>query len=79
MKTPQSARQIAEALEQEIVLVSHNLKKLIKYSEIRYVELPWYKATEILGWKTNRRTSFYFLPIIKNPLKLLQDLLQKAQ
>ena len=27
---PKSARQIAEALEQELVLVSHNLKKLIK-------------------------------------------------
>ena len=74
MKIPQSARQIAEALEKDIVLISHNLKKLIKFKEVKYIELKWYKATEVLGWRTTRRTSFYFLPNIKSPL----DLLQKA-
>lgn len=73
MRIPKSARQIAEALEKEIVLVSHNLKKLIKWKEVKYLELPWYRATEILGWKTNRRTSFYFLPSIENPLDLLPE------
>ncbi len=71
MKIPQSARQIAEALELEIVLVSHSLKKLLKWNEVKYLELPWYRATDILGWKTNRRTSFYYLPNIENPLALL--------
>ncbi len=70
---PKSARQIAEALEQEIVVISHNLKKLLKWKEVKYIELPWYKATEVLGWKTLRRTSFYFLPEISNPVTLLQE------
>jgi len=76
---PQSARQIAEAIEQEIVLVSHTLKKLLKHKEVEYIELPWYKATEILGWKTNRRTCFFFIPTLLDPELILQNLLQKAQ
>ena len=76
---PQSARQIAEAIEQEIVLVSHTLKKLLKHEEVKYLELPWYEATEILGWKTNRRTCFFFIPTLSDPEGILQALLQAAQ
>lgn len=76
---PQSARQIAEALELEIVVVLHSLKRLLKYKEVKFIEMPWYEATEILGWKTNRRTSFFFIPILSDPEEILQQLLLEAQ
>lgn len=79
MKIPKSARQIAEALGLDIVIVSHNLKKLLKWKETKYIELPWYEARIILKNNMNHRTSFYYSPKISNPLEILQALLLEDQ
>ena len=68
---PKCARQIADALEIDITLIFHGMRKLLKYKEVEAIELNREIATRICNRKINRRTCFYVIPGLENPLQLL--------
>ncbi len=56
-----SVRQISEALEIDYALLSHTIKKLLKYREVGCIELDRIKAADFLGInRVTRRMRFYF-------------------
>lgn len=69
-----SARQIAEAIDEDFYSVCKALSRLLHWKEIQFVELDRVQACEILGEKyVTRRMRFYFS--IEFPSqKILQDL-----
>ena len=64
-KEPVTRKQIAKGLNEEnVIKISHILAVLLKYKEVSFIEHPADKVEEIAGYKTGRRTRFFF--IIKN-------------
>ena len=52
---------MAEALELDYALLSHTIRKLLKHSEVGFIEMDRIKAAEFLGTeKVTRRMRFYF-------------------
>lgn len=63
---PLSRTQIAELLEISAVVVSRALKVLVKFEEVKCIELDRFKAAELLNWGIPwRRTRFYYSPSSK--------------
>lgn len=58
---PLSRTQIAELLEISAVVVSRSLKVLIKFKEVKCIELDRFQTAELLNWGIPwRRTRFYY-------------------
>jgi|TARA_R100000093_G_scaffold34741_1_gene18361 hypothetical protein len=58
---PLSRTQIAEILNATAVSVSDTLRRLLKFEDIKCIELDRYQAAKLLGWSTSwRRTRFYY-------------------
>lgn len=60
-KEPLTAKQIADALGVSNIRICTNISQMIKYREVRFVELDWEEAREKAGYPIYRRTRFYFL------------------
>lgn len=60
-ETPVSRKQIADALNEECVKISHIIAKLLKWSEIEFIEYSGKAVTELAGYSPGRRTRFYFV------------------
>lgn len=58
--TPQTRRQIAEAIDYSPERVSKLICKLIKHNEIFFIEYSAEKASKLVTYKLVRRTKFYF-------------------
>ncbi len=58
---PVSARQVSEAIDQDFTLVCKNIKKLLKWKEIKQIEIDRYSARIYLkNDKITRRMNLYF-------------------
>lgn len=66
---PKAAREIAEAIGYDMVIVCHALPKLLKFKEIKSIEVDRINATNILGRKVFRRTNFFFTPDLILPVE----------
>jgi len=59
---PLSRTQIAEAMKEDEIKISHTLKRLLKYKEVKCFELDRYESAEYLKWKKPlRRVRFYYI------------------
>ncbi len=58
---PVTRKQIAESIGCDPTLVSHLLRSLIKFNEVKFIEYPREKASEMVGYVLLRRTRFFFL------------------
>lgn len=59
---PVSRKEIAIALEYDVIRVSHIIKKLLKNGEIKCIEVDRIKAGKLLGLnRPFRRTRFYYV------------------
>lgn len=61
-KQPLSCREIAEGINEDVTKVSHLINKLIKYDEVKYIEITRIEARE--RFKINppkRRCRLYFV------------------
>lgn len=59
--TPKTRKEIAEALDVDPVKVSHILRDLIKWNEIKFIEHDRFKSSSLVGYLLLRRTRFYFV------------------
>jgi len=59
--SPVSRTQIAEALDENAIKISHALARLIRWSEVEFVEYSGEKMKELVGYSPGRRTRFYFV------------------
>ena len=57
-KKPMSRTQIAKELEKDLVIVSHAISKLIKFREIKCIEIDRNQAMEMFHCK--RRMRLYY-------------------
>lgn len=57
---PLSARQIADAIQEDFNAVCHNLRKLLKWNEVKSFEINRIKAQEYLEIRISRRVRVYF-------------------
>ncbi len=56
-----SARQIANAIEEDFIPVCKKLAQMLKYKDIKSIELDRITASKVLGLpKVTRRMRFYF-------------------
>lgn len=56
-----SARQIANAIDEDFAAVCKCLRKMLKYHEVKYIELDRFQSCKILGENyTSRRMRFFF-------------------
>ncbi len=61
-KKPMSRSQIAEEINELPQRVSRILKVMLKYNDIKCIELDRYQAAKLLGWDIAfRRTRFYYV------------------
>ena len=54
-------KQIADALNDNVVKISHTLNRLLKWNEICFKEYSVEEAAKILDYPIHRRIRFYFL------------------
>ncbi len=57
---PKTRKQIAEAIECDPVRISHILKDLLRWKEIKFIEYDREKASTLVGYVLLRRTKFYY-------------------
>jgi len=69
-----SARQIAEAIEEDFTAVCKCLKRLLKYEEINFIELDRFQSCQILGPNYVSRRMRFFFSININQQKMIQYL-----
>ena len=60
-KTPQTRKQIADAIEYSPERVSKLINKLLRYGDIYFKEYDSLKAQKKVNYKLVRRTKFYFI------------------
>jgi len=60
-ENPVSRKQIAEAMEENAIKISHILADLLRWSEIEFVEYTGDQVKKIAGYSPGRRTRFYFV------------------
>ena len=58
---PVTRTQIAEAMKEEAVKISHILADLIRWQEIEFIEFSAEITKTMVGYSTGRRTRFYFV------------------
>jgi len=58
---PLTRRQIAEALKEDAVKISHILADLLRWSEIEFIEYSGQEVKVMAGYSPGRRTRFYFV------------------
>jgi len=58
---PVTRKQIADAMEEAPIKISHILANLLKWCEVEFVEYSGDEAKELAGYSTGRRTRFYFV------------------
>ena len=59
--TPMTRKQIAEAMKEDAIKISHILKNLVKWAEVQFEEYSGEEIKEIAGYSPGRRTRVYFL------------------
>ena len=58
---PVTRKQIADGLGWDPIKVSHTLRILLKWGEMDFIEYPGDKVEEMAGYRTGRRTRFFFI------------------
>jgi len=58
---PKTRTQIAEAIDCTPIRVSHIIKDLLKWKEVKFIEYDWIKASKLAGYTIVRRTRFYYV------------------
>jgi len=58
---PMTRKQIAEAMNEDAIKISHILKNLVKWAEVQFEEYTGEEIKEIAGYHPGRRTRVYFL------------------
>lgn len=68
-----SRNQIAEEVNDNPINISKVLRKLLKYKEIKCIELDRYQSGKLLNWEVPiRRTRFYYIEIKAREIKQWQ-------
>ena len=60
-KEPLSSKQIAEALDISNTRVCYLLSRLLKYHEIKFIELSYKEARKLFNYNVSRRLRFYYI------------------
>jgi hypothetical protein len=58
---PQTRKQIADGLKEDPIKVSHCLRLLLKWKEIKFIEYDQEEAQKLVAYVLTRRTRFYFI------------------
>lgn len=58
---PLSRKQIAEAMNEDPIKISHIIRNLLRWGEIEFVEYTGEKVFRVAGYVTGRRTRFFFI------------------
>lgn len=58
---PMTRKQIAEAMNEDAIKVSHILKNLVRWAEVQFLELSGEEIKEVAGYYPGRRTRVYFI------------------
>lgn len=58
---PVSRKQIAEALDENPIIISKTIAILIRWNEIEFVEYSGEMVKKIAGYSPGRRTRFFFV------------------
>lgn len=58
---PVTRKDIADGIGFDPIRVSHIIKKLLRWGDIKFVEYSQEEAKKLVEYKLQRRTKFYFL------------------